>query len=666
MKGQTGVAMAFDPKLTFDTFVVGPANRLAAAAARRAAEAPGGGYNPLFLYSASGLGKSHILTAIAHHALRKNPERVVLYQTLEGYLDALTQALAESGPGSGTDPYAEADVLLLDDVQFLTGQPQAQEMLLRTLDALTARGAQVVLASDRPPAEINGLDARLLSRFSGGLIVDIGLPDYETRVAIMRRKVSDRNATVVDGVIEALGRHPFRNVRELQGALNRLLALQEIEERLVQVDELASALGPRFSPEGRGDAEDGDPAPVAPSPGGRAPAPEPPEPEWLRSFRQVVRAVESAGYSARRLRRHMAPGAAEPDDWRGILAGYRADLDRLREIRAELEALGELSSPETDALLGDPDHLSEAERRLVQARERERGFEPLPPGPVLSATGTRFPSLARRAAERAMAGDHPEYNPLFVHAPDDGLARGFLEACGRTFLAHHPDGRVGLLPFPEFSEELIRALSTGVAGAWRERWSSVDLLLLHQVEHLGGAERAEEEFFHLFETLKRRGARIFLAADRPAAELDGVDDRLRSRFEGGLVVELGGDAGKGEKPAAAGPARDAPSLARSPEGTPGPFDPPFVAGKGGGTRDTPSADGDALAATLEAIQGMGSGGGATGLSVDSADAVVEPPPAASGSDHALASPAGGRNWTPDPERVVWNWPDLADRIVEEE
>jgi chromosomal replication initiator protein len=635
MNARGAAVTTFDPKLTFETFVVGPANRLASAAARRAAESPGSGYNPLFLYSASGLGKSHILSAIAHHAMKGRADRTVLYQTLEGYLDDLTRSLEDGGAGAGRDHYAEADILLLDDVQFLTGQRQAQEMLLRTLDALTARGAQVVLASDRPPAEINGLDARLLSRFSGGLIVDIGLPDYETRVAIMRRKVEERTARVADGVVEALARHPFRNVRELQGALNRLLALQELEERLIQVDELATTLGSKFADLG---------APADASAEDRsAPAAEP-EPEWKQAFRQVVTAVESAGYAAHRLRRHLVPGAAEPEHWQNTLQDFRRDLDRLREIRSALEELGELSSPDTDALLSDPDLLDEAERRLVAARERGRGFQPLPPGPLLPATGERFPTLARRAAERAMAGDHPEYNPLFVHAPDLELTRAFLEACGRTFLATHPEARVGLLPFPEFSEELIHALSEGVAGPWRDRWWSVDLLLLYQVEHLGEAERAQEEFFHLFEALKRRGSRIFLAADRPASELRGVDDRLRSRFEGGLVVELA------LPPEGAAPPRARPSL--------GAMTGQVVAEPGG------------MATALDevrALAGLTGGGGAPSGRAG--------PRGSGGTDpDIVADPGGGAppadgpspRWSPTPDRVVWTWPHIEDRIAGED
>ena len=166
-----------DPQFTFDSFVVGPANRLASAASKRAADSPGRSFNPLFIYSSSGLGKSHLLIAIANQAEQGHTPARMLYQTLEGYLDDLARALETGARDTLRDSYRDLDILLLDDVQFITGHAEAQEMLLGTLDALTGSGGQVVLASDRPPSQIDDLDTRLLSRFSGGLMVDIAMPE---------------------------------------------------------------------------------------------------------------------------------------------------------------------------------------------------------------------------------------------------------------------------------------------------------------------------------------------------------------------------------------------------------------------------------------------------------------------------------------------------------
>ena len=209
------VATDLDPRFTFDNFVVGPANRLAAAAARRVADAPGTSYNPLFIYSSSGLGKSHILNGIAHYSARVHPGFGVMYVTVESFLNELTAAIQAGAEQELRERYDELHIFLLDDVQFFTGQKEAQEILLRLLDGMNKSGGQVVLASDRPPAEINGLDERLLTRFSGGLIVDIAVPEYETKVAILRKKAEERDQTFEPGVAEALAKHAFTSVREL-------------------------------------------------------------------------------------------------------------------------------------------------------------------------------------------------------------------------------------------------------------------------------------------------------------------------------------------------------------------------------------------------------------------------------------------------------------------
>jgi len=622
--------MEVDLRLTFDTYVVGPANRLAAAAARRSAEAPGTSYNPLFLYSASGLGKSHILSAIAHHFLRLRPGGVVVYQTLEGYLEELARAL-EKGGGQDTmrERYLDLDVLLLDDVQFLTGQAQAQEMLLRTLDALTARGAQVVLASDRPPSEINGLDARLLSRFSGGLIVDIAPPDYETKVAILRRKAEDRGMSLAAGVAETMARFPAKNVRELQGALNRLLATQELEERTVTVDELPALLGDRFMRR-EGSGATGLPGSPVPPP---TPAP-PPEPEWVRRMRESAEAAEKEGVSAERLRTPLAL-EQEPDGWQEILDGFRRDVARALEIRTEVESLGNPWPEAAATLLADPDRLEEAESLLVSVRERAAPFPALPHGPFLDALSGDYPPLAIRASARLVEAERPDYNPLYVHSRDPGRARGLLEAAGRSFLAKNPGGKVAFISVSEFSEDFIRGISAGVAGAWRERWWSLELLLLFDVEGLSLIERAQEEFFHLFEALIRRGGRVLLAADRPPAWIDGIDERIRSRLEGGLVLDLGKmEAGVATSP---GPSADSPvetTLARDSESSisldPVPAPP---------IKESP------VKAARESEE-------------ESLVVVVPVVPS--------SVPEKGSGWFPSSEKAIWRWPAIEDRLVEEE
>jgi hypothetical protein len=233
-------ALDLDPRLAFGGFITGPSNRLAAAAAKRVADAPGAAYNPLFLYGASGLGKTHLLMAIGNEARRANPRLALVYGSIEPLADRLAD------PDTGMEErerLQNARLLLLDDVQFLVARKDVQEELLAIWDNVAVRGGQIVLAADRPPTEIAGLDRRLLSRFSGGLIADIAPPTHDMRVAIVRRLASEGGHNLATGMSEILARISFGNVRELHGALNRVLAVQEVEQRLVTAPEAATLLG---------------------------------------------------------------------------------------------------------------------------------------------------------------------------------------------------------------------------------------------------------------------------------------------------------------------------------------------------------------------------------------------------------------------------------------
>lgn len=613
-----------DSKFTFDTFVVGPANRLAAAAARRAADAPGTSYNPLFVYSASGLGKSHILTAIAHQALKTSPDRTVEYMALEEYLEDLERALEAGERDVFKDKYGHLEILLLDDVQFLTGQPEAQEMLLRTLDQLSTAGSQIVLASDRPPAEINGLDARLLSRFAGGLIVDIGPPEFETRVAIIRKQAKARSQVLDAGVAEALGKFPFKNVRELGGALNKVFATQDLEGRQVRPEEISSIVGGEESSSGEGTPDEFGSF-LSDLASSVAETVEAQEEEWRKAFREAVETVEREGYVAKRISGYL--GGDEPEGWDGIVSQFLSEIQRLRDIDSELDRLGNPWPDAAEGLLKDPDRLDEAETLLTSVQERQRPFPKLGDGPALAKLGG-FPKMAVKAAQQLVADERPEYNPVYLWAAKAELGRTLLGAAGRTFQESNPEARMAVTSVQEFAQDFIRALGEGVAGAWRERWWTVDLLLVHGVEGLSETERAQDEFFHLFEALKRRGARVLLAADRPPAKIDKIDERLRSRFEGGLVVEVDAGAGKGELELVEADAQ------------------PTAEGIWGGEE-----------IAIPALDGV--------VAADRAGTVPNTKQAEAKPDVPVAPPKKGGAWFPSSENVVIMWPDLDDLLQEE-
>ncbi|MFG1691658.1 DnaA ATPase domain-containing protein, partial [Gemmatimonadota bacterium] len=397
-----------DTRFTFDAFVVGPANRLAAAAAKRSAESPGESYNPLFVYSASGLGKSHILGAISHHVGKVHPDLAVVYLTLESYLEELAESLEAGQKDALRDRYRELDILLLDDVQFLAGQTEAQEMLLSTLDALSGAGKQAVLASDRPPAEIDRLDARLLSRFEGGLLVDIGAPEYETRVAIIRKRADERGTTLEQGVAEAIAKVPYQNVRELGGALNRVIAIQDLEERSVAVDELTKLLGLEEEPKADDLTEF-----VEELSEEVATTVEEQEAPWRQLIREAAEWAEADEFETGRLRR-LLEGDAPPDDLDDIVGSFKRTIDRLRAIKVGLDAVGNPWPEAAHGLLRDPERLDEAEALLASAQERARPFPSISSGPDLKDLGSNFPTLVVKAAEQLVKADRPEYNPLFV------------------------------------------------------------------------------------------------------------------------------------------------------------------------------------------------------------------------------------------------------------
>jgi len=218
-----------DGRFRFEGFVAGPSNRLAVSAARAVAEAPGKVYHPLFIYAEPGLGKTHLLAALGFHASQVDPTLTVAYRSSEDYVEQLRFASQRGDLNAWRREWEVIGLLLLDDVQFLDGEAEAQAELLRLIDQAQGRGFQVVLASDRPPADLDGLDQRLLSRMSGGLIADIAAPEIETRLGILRLWRSARTLDLDDAALDELAGHEVGNVRELLGVFNRLVAQRSLE-----------------------------------------------------------------------------------------------------------------------------------------------------------------------------------------------------------------------------------------------------------------------------------------------------------------------------------------------------------------------------------------------------------------------------------------------------
>ncbi len=221
-------------RYTFDRFVEGPSNRLAAAAARAVAEMPGTTYNPLFIYGGTGVGKTHLMHAIAHVALAAG--RKVLYAPADQFLNELVAAITERRTDDFRQRYRRIHVLLLDDIEFIAGKERTQEEFFHTFNALYEAGGHVILSSDRPPRAIATLEDRLRSRFEGGLVADIQPPELETRMAILRNRLGGEALPVDSAVLQVIAQRIQSNIRELEGALTRVMACAKVEGRPVTVD----------------------------------------------------------------------------------------------------------------------------------------------------------------------------------------------------------------------------------------------------------------------------------------------------------------------------------------------------------------------------------------------------------------------------------------------
>ena len=241
--------MHLSPGYTFDTFIVGKSNELAHAAAEAVSEKPGLIYNPLVIYSDVGLGKTHLLHAIGHRV--QSLGRSLIYSTTEEFTNEYIKAIREGKTDEFRNRYRSTDVLLLDDIQFLIGKEQTQEGFFHTFNSLHMTNRQIVITSDRPATALTLLEDRVRSRLTGGLVVDIQPPDVETRLAILRAKADLLGQTVSPDVIQFLGERFHKNIRELEGALNRVIVYAQLTQRPINLDLVQQAVASAMSPNNR-------------------------------------------------------------------------------------------------------------------------------------------------------------------------------------------------------------------------------------------------------------------------------------------------------------------------------------------------------------------------------------------------------------------------------
>ncbi|HTS89986.1 MAG TPA: DnaA/Hda family protein [Gemmatimonadales bacterium] len=663
-----------NPRYRFDSYVVGSANRLAVTAARAVAESPGSVYNPLFVYAGSGLGKTHLLMAIGHHAMEVNPQISVEYLTLDEFIEAFHAAIASGQGEAYRHRYSDVGVLLVDDVQFLTHRREMQAELLRLTNTMLASGGQIVLSSDRPPNDIEALDERLLQRFAGGLVIDISAPDYETRVAILNRQAEERKARFDPSVIEAVASFPIASIRELIGALNRLIAYQAVSEAPITSQQARAVLAKsmpstvRVAPQ----VVAAEPA----SPAGAA-APEAPRETtthptltsdefgaflseissavarqveaWRGRVAEAILRWQGEGYHTERLER-LLEGEA-PVDPDAALQDYEEDIAQLRQLEAEAQEL--------DAQAGglpvfrDPNRVEEARAEVNRIRE---GLSP-PPGPAPIWRVEEFVSSvtnveAITAARAVLEDPGHRYNPLVVYGPVGAGKTHLLNGIGNV-LAEASGSLVACLRAQDFVEDLIRAIDRDRVAWWRARYRRITALLLDDVQDLGGKDRTQEELFWLYNQLLESGRQMVFTSAVPPAELEGVEPRLRTRLEAGLVVEL---------PSPDREVREA-IVTRNLRERGHEVDPELAAYLA--SRPVETVRG--LQELVQRVLGAAEMEQAP-ASVGFARQLLEGSPAgpfrrSSGMrTSGLLSPTGSLR---SREKIVWDWPDIADRLIED-
>ncbi len=639
--------MQLDAKLRFDNFVVGSANRLAVAAARAVAETPGTVYNPLFVYGGSGLGKTHLMSAIGNQVRQRDKSLTVELVTLDDFVNELHAAIAAGGTDAFKTRYLQVGVLLIDDVQFLTGHRETQTELLRIFNALTADGRQIVMSSDRPPVEIADVDERLITRLSGGLIVDMGAPDYETRMAILNAKCEERGVRFRGGVIEEVGRIEFQNVRELQGALNRLIASQTLGGEQIDAASVRGILGDLADQRARTTPPKAFAGEFQNFLSDISLAVAHHVEQWKTRLTEAMDYWKSEGYRTASLDR-VLQASTPPTSVESVLRGFEASVTKLRDIESQIVRL--------DAALGahdalrDPDRMAEAEQLLERAL---RSSSP-PPGPSATFTRAGFEvsgsnELAVRAADAIVAVPGSRYNPLFLHGPSGVGKTHLMNAIGNGLIAATGGrGVVACVPAQLFVDELISALQEGAVDRWRARYRSASALLLDDVQFVAGKERTQEELFHVFNALYAEGKQLVIASDRPPRELSGLEDRLRSRFEGGLVVNM-------QSPDRALRER---LYAR------------FLTDLGiEATGEMVSYLGDRAVSSVREMIGMANRLAASAevkgvpVTMRFVRAELEPEDGAAPSAAAITSTAD--TYFLDREKIVWQWPDASTRMIEE-
>ena len=501
-----------EPRETFDRFVIGANNRLAAAAARAVAESPGSTYNPLFIYGGHGLGKSHLLGAVADLSASLWPDIEVRREDGAHFAAGWSASHAAGEADAFLASYARTGMLVLDDVHALEGDQGAQAGLARVIDALVERGRQVVLSASRLPAAIAGVEESLVRTLSQGLLVDVSPPDFETRAAILQRMATEEGLELTPDVISDLAGREYKDIDELRAAVAPIAEKQRKPAPQLDAGEFESFLS---------DVQVVVQQHVE---------------SWRGRLREAIAYWQAEGFRTAVLER--ALDLPRAPDVSGLTATYTAAVEHLRTLERHARQVD--PSLVGHPVFRDPERMQEAEDLLERALSGEAPAKG--PSPAFARDAFEVGSsnqLAVHAADAVVAEPALRYNPLVLYGPS-GVGKTHLANAIGNALLQRGGGRtqVACVNAQQLVDELIAAVQEGSVERWRGRYRTASALIVDDIQFLGGKERTQEEFFSVFNALIEDGRQVVLTSDRVPADITDLEARLRSRFEGGLVVPI--------------------------------------------------------------------------------------------------------------------------------
>jgi chromosomal replication initiation ATPase DnaA len=496
---------------SFDRFVVGANNRLAAAAARAVAESPGSTYNPLFIYGAHGLGKSHLLGAVAELAAQLWPELEIRRDDGAHFVAGHAASLASGSAEDYVASFGRAGMLLLDDVHALEGHPSAQLALAGIIDALVRAGRQVVLAADRLPTGIAEVEEALATTLSQGLLVDVSAPDYETRAAILQRMAREAGLELTADVVQDLAAREYRDIDELRAALAPIAARQQKPAPRLDAGEFESFLG---------DIQVVVQQHVE---------------SWRGRLKEAIAYWQAEGFRTAVLSR--ALDLPRAPDVAGLTATFTAAVEHLRNLERQARQVD--PSLVGHAVFRDPERMAEAEdlvERALRGESPAKGPSPAFARELFEVGASN--QLAVHAADAVVAEPAHRYNPLVLYGPSGVGKTHLANAIGNALQQRRGGHGVACVNAQQLVDELIEAVHRGDVDRWRARYRGASALIVDDIQFLGGKERTQEEFFGIFNTMIEHGRQVVLTSDRVPADITDLEARLRSRFEGGLVVPI--------------------------------------------------------------------------------------------------------------------------------